>query len=133
MSSTTGQRPDTSDRRAVRAYLDTLTAPRARRADPARLQARLDEVERALADPTVRSVTRLELVQRRNNLRRTLDAPPPDRADAAACEAAFVAAAARYGARKGITWAAWRDVGVPAAVLKRAGVPRGRTAPVPAE
>ena len=37
-------------------------------------------------------------------------------------ERAFVEAAAPYGERKGISYKAWREVGVPAAVLKRAGI-----------
>ena len=37
----------------------------------------------------------------------------------------FVAAAAPYGARKGITYAAWRQLGVDPAVLRRAGIKRG--------
>ncbi len=37
----------------------------------------------------------------------------------------FVEAAAKaYGERKGITYAAWREVGVPDAVLKTAGITR---------
>jgi hypothetical protein len=32
--------------------------------------------------------------------------------------------AASYGARKGITYAAWREVGVPVSVLKAAGISR---------
>ena len=36
----------------------------------------------------------------------------------------FVDAAAEYSERKGITYSAWRELGVPAAVLKRAGVKR---------
>ena len=33
-------------------------------------------------------------------------------------------AAAEYGRRKGITYAAWREAGVPSAVLSRAGIAR---------
>ena len=40
-------------------------------------------------------------------------------------EAAFVKAAAAYAKRKSISYAAWREVGVPADVLKRAGITRG--------
>ncbi len=34
--------------------------------------------------------------------------------------------AASYGARKGITYATWREVGVSAETLKKAGVSRAR-------
>ena len=36
----------------------------------------------------------------------------------------IVAAGAAYSERKGISYAAWREIGVPAAVLKRAGISR---------
>jgi hypothetical protein len=35
-----------------------------------------------------------------------------------------VETARTYGERKGITYAAWRELGVPPAVLKRAGIGR---------
>ena len=42
-----------------------------------------------------------------------------------AFEADFVAVAQAYSRRKGITWAAWREVGVPRRVLEAAGIERG--------
>ena len=44
--------------------------------------------------------------------------------DLSALEADFVKAARDYGTRKGISYAAWREAGVDAAVLKRAGISR---------
>ena len=44
--------------------------------------------------------------------------------DLGAIEGAFVEVAASYSKRQGISYAAWREVGVPAAVLKRAGISR---------
>ena len=41
-------------------------------------------------------------------------------------EAAFVKIAKRFGENRGIGYGAWRDAGVPAIVLKKAGVPRTR-------
>ena len=40
-------------------------------------------------------------------------------------EKGFIAAAKTYGERKGITHAAWRALGVPADVLRKAGIGRG--------
>jgi hypothetical protein len=40
-------------------------------------------------------------------------------------EESFISVAKGYGERKGISYASWRDVGVSAAVLKRAGINRG--------
>ena len=37
----------------------------------------------------------------------------------------FVDAASGYSQRKGISYTAWRELGVPASVLKRAGIGRG--------
>ena len=42
---------------------------------------------------------------------------PPSRAT-------FVKTAAKYAERKGISYAAWRELGVPADVLKKAGISR---------
>ena len=39
-------------------------------------------------------------------------------------EKGFAGAAKAYGERKGITFAAWREFGVPTAVLKQAGITR---------
>jgi hypothetical protein len=44
--------------------------------------------------------------------------------DMAALEQAFAEVAASYSDRQGISYASWREVGVPAAVLKRAGIAR---------
>jgi hypothetical protein len=41
-------------------------------------------------------------------------------------EVAFAEVASSYSDRKGISYAAWRSVGVPADVLKKAGVARTR-------
>ncbi|WP_419932290.1 hypothetical protein [Candidatus Poriferisodalis sp.] len=44
--------------------------------------------------------------------------------DMSSAEAGFVAHAASYGARKGIQCATWREFGVPADVLVKAGITR---------
>ena len=44
--------------------------------------------------------------------------------DLSGLEADFVAVAKEYSQRKGISYAAWREVGVEPAVLKKAGVTR---------
>ena len=111
--------------RAVRAYLEALDADRAApKTDPDTLQRRIDEASAAAeaeADPT----KRLELIQKRidleDQLSRVTDGPDLD-----ALEADFITSALPYGERKGIGYAAWREAGVPAAVLKAAGVKRTR-------
>ena len=54
----------------------------------------------------------------------TLGAPRRFDVDLTALEAGFVAAAKSYSGRKGISYAAWRAVGVSPGVLKRAGISR---------
>ena len=48
----------------------------------------------------------------------------PAAVDQTAVEDAFVQVAKSYGERQGISYNAWREVGVPAPVLKRAGIGR---------
>jgi hypothetical protein len=46
--------------------------------------------------------------------------------DVKSLESAFVKIAKRFGENRGIGYGAWRDAGVPAVVLKKAGVARTR-------
>jgi hypothetical protein len=46
------------------------------------------------------------------------------RADISSAEAEFVKIALAYSNRRHISYATWREIGVEAAVLKKAGVPR---------
>lgn len=110
--------------RAVRAYLDALEShkpKRGRKRTPESMKKRLNAIESEMpeADP----MRRLQLVQERLDIDTAL-ARSEETVDLTELEDAFVAAAAAYGARKGITYAAWREVGVPAAMLKRAGISR---------
>jgi hypothetical protein len=53
--------------------------------------------------------------------------PPGQRAVALEeMEAAFIEVAAPYGARKGLTYEAWRSIGLAPRVLKAAGIGRGQ-------
>jgi hypothetical protein len=47
-----------------------------------------------------------------------------NKADLDALEAGFIEAASGYSERKGISYAAWREMGVEASVLKKAGIGR---------
>lgn len=110
--------------RAVRNYLEALESTRARRGrrrSPESIEARLGEIETLIpdADP----VTRLGLVQERSNLRAELQATGTE-VDLESVEAAFVEHAHAYSVRKGIDYSSWREVGVPASVLKAAGITR---------
>ena len=112
--------------RAVRNYLEALAthAPkRGRRRTVDSVDRRLTAIEAELetADP----VRRLKLVQERRDLeaeRDVLAAP----VDLAGLEDAFVEIAESYSARQGISYQSWREIGVPAQVLARAGISRSR-------
>lgn len=110
--------------RAVRRYLEALEAHKPRRGRKRTvdsLKVRLANVEGAIADAP--PLERLQLVQERMDLEREI-ASAGDKPDLAALEDGFVEAAAAYSKRKGISYTAWRELGVPAATLKRANVGR---------
>ena len=112
--------------RVVRNYLEGLraTAPqRGRRRTVESVDRRLAaiEVELVEADP----MRQLKLVQERRDLqteRESMHQP----VDIDALEAGFVDVAKSYSERQGISYQSWREVGVPAAVLARAGISRSR-------
>ena len=88
-----------------------------------------DSIAKQLADiearlPVATPIEELKLVQDRRDLQTEL-AAMGDSIDLSAVEADFVKVARTYGDRKGISYASWREVGVPAAVLARAGISRG--------
>jgi len=113
-----------TESQAVRLYLEALRANkpvRGRRRTPDSIAKRLAaiEAERAAAD----AVKELRLVQERLNLEAEL-ANMGNVVDTSALEAEFVKVARSYGQRTGVSYAAWRAVGVPAAVLTAAGITR---------
>jgi hypothetical protein len=110
--------------RAVRRYLEALDANKPRRGrkrSPESVKKRLATIESEIdtADP----LRRVHLVQERSDLQAELETSEP-KVDMDALEKGFVEAAAPYSERKGITYATWREVGVPAGVLSRAGISR---------
>ena len=89
------------------------------------MHKRIEAISEALETAT--PIRRVQLVQERIDLERALSTPD-EMVDISELEDdGFVAVAVSYSGRKGITYAAWREVGVPAAVLKRAGISRGGT------
>jgi hypothetical protein len=111
---------------AVRKYLEALQAhkpKRGRKRTPDSIKNRLAKIDNevASADP----LKRLQLTQEQLDLQAELERASTG-VDLSELEDAFVASAAPYSERKGISYAAWRAMDVPAAVLKRAGIPRTR-------
>jgi uncharacterized protein YicC (UPF0701 family) len=110
--------------RAVRRYLEALEAHRPRRGrkrTPESMKKRLDAVEQALA--TADPLKRLHLIQERLDLQAALETSDA-KVDLDSLENEFIAAAAPYSARKGISYSAWRELGVPSPVLSKAGISR---------
>ncbi|MDE0215366.1 MAG: hypothetical protein OXN79_02170 [bacterium] len=67
---------------------------------------------------------RVHLIQELMDLETEL-AKEEETMDISEVEGDFISIAADYSQRKGISYAAWREVGVPASVLKASGVGRG--------
>lgn len=110
--------------RAVKNYLDALESnrpKRGRKRTSESITRRLTAIEEQYeaADP----VKRLSIAQERIDLRSELDTMDAQ-VDLSAVEAEFVSVAKSYSASKGISYAAWREVGVAAEVLKKAGISR---------
>ena len=111
--------------RAVRRYLEALEAQQAEagpQAD-ARIHEEAARRHRSRASPPPTRCSELHLVQERLDLQAELEATESN-VDLDELEKDFVGAAGAYSERKGITYAAWREVGVPAAVLEQAGIAR---------
>jgi glutamine synthetase type III len=111
---------------AIRTYLDALESqaagrkrgrPRTAESIQNRLAALAEQISNA--DP----LKRVQLIQEKMDLENELyqmeQVVEPEM-----FEEDFVAAVKGYSERKGITYHAWRELGVPAATLKRAGLSR---------
>jgi hypothetical protein len=110
--------------RAIRDYLEALEThrpKRGRKRTPESIKKRLERVETELfdADP----IRRVALIQERMDLENELDAADGG-VDLVALERDFVRFAREYSARKGISYNAWREVGVSPATLRAAGITR---------
>jgi hypothetical protein len=113
-----------TESRAVRAYLDALDAhrpKRGRKRTPESVERRLEAIEAELEEAD--AITRVNLVQERLNLQEELESFNGG-TDLSELEDGFAAAAKGYSERRGISYSAWREVGVEPAVLKRAGIAR---------
>ena len=114
--------------RIVRRYLSTLDALRPGRGPKRAAEAvanRLLKIEELLisADP----ISRLHLTQERIDLdAEAIRLGNGNEADLAELEAEFIKVAKPYGERCGVTFSAWRQVGVEADVLEKAGIVRVR-------
>ncbi|MDQ1403537.1 MAG: hypothetical protein QOG03_1853 [Actinomycetota bacterium] len=112
--------------RAVRRYLEALEThrpKRGRKRTPDSIKKRLAAIDTQFAEAD--ALTRLHMTQERIDLSAELEQLQQPAVDISALEEGFVKTARDYGSRKGISYAAWRDVGVDPTVLKKAGIRRG--------
>ena len=112
--------------RAIKRYLAALGARKpGRPPSPETLKKRLqttrDRIEHE-TDP----LRRVELIQRRIEIEDSLDRAR-NAANVTALEQEFIEYARTYSERKNISYEAWREAGVPAAVLRDAGIVRNRS------
>lgn len=110
--------------RIVRRYLDATTfRPSGRHADPDFLRRKLKRLDAAIPaerDPLVR----LGFIQQRITTLAEIAALREEPEDLGELEEMFIKVAKRYGERKGLSYQAWRSVGVTPDVLRRADIPR---------
>lgn len=110
--------------KAVRDYLEALRAnkpARGRKRTPDSIAKRLAAIDGEIGGAD--AVRELRLVQERLDLQAEL-ATMGTHVDMTALEADFVKVAKAYGDRTGVSYAAWRAVGVTPATLKAAGISR---------
>ena len=111
---------------AIRDYLKALeqNAPqRGRKRTTESVGRQIATLEGELAGASI--TKRLGLIQQRIDLEADLeDLSQAASVDLTALEAGFATYAAAYGGRRGISYAAWREIGVSSTTLKSAGIRR---------
>ena len=110
--------------RGVKNYLEALESNRPRRGrqrTPDSIKKRLATIQSQLPDSP--PLQRLQLVQEELDLQQELERLEAT-VDLSGLERDFVRVAKPYSERKGISYAAWRELGVAPEVLKKAGITR---------
>ncbi len=110
--------------KVVRDYLEALRAnkpARGRKRTPDSIAKRLTAIDNEFSSAD--AVKELRLVQERIDLQAEL-ATMGTTVDMGALEAEFIKVAKAYGERTGVSYAAWRAVGINPSVLKAAGIAR---------
>lgn len=110
----------------VRDYLAALNRGRkpGRPVDRTSLTKKIERIQSKI-DQEMNPARQVELVQERLDTEERL-AEMEEAPDLDSLERDFVEVAKDYSERKGITYTAWREIGVPASILRDAGIPRTR-------
>ncbi len=112
--------------RTVKSYLTALEANRPKRGRKRTIDSisrRLESINQAYEE--AEPLKRLALAQERMDLEGELRGLE-NSIDLSALEVEFTQIAREYSSSKGLSYDAWRQVGVPADVLRRAGITRAR-------
>jgi len=111
--------------KAIKSYLQALGARKPGRPVTSDSLAKKIENLNAKIESETDPLKRVEMVQQRLDAEDTLD-NLSDAVNFTQLEADFVQAAKTYSDRKGISYSAWREAGVPADVLRSADIARTR-------
>lgn len=119
-------RPAMSDAWAVKKYLEAISGggPMRRVRSPEILRAKIAECDGQLTNG-IAPIKKLEVAQVKINLQRELvlsEAQNSDDETMTELRDGFIDAAPRYAERRGISYVAFRKVGVPREVLRAAGI-----------
>ncbi len=115
-----------NESRVVSRYLEAINAgkgKRGRKRTPDSVSMQISKIDRELPDAS--AIVKLELTQRRLDLVIELERLSV-RVDLRGVEKDFIKIAKSYADRTGISYSAFRTLGVPADVLKKAGISRSR-------
>lgn len=111
--------------RSIKAYLNALAARKpGRPVTKDSLEKRLARVDAKLGSE-VDPLKRLDLMQTKVDIEHALESSG-DGSNLEELAAGFVAHAKSYSERKGISYTTWRQFGVPADLLRKAGIPETR-------
>lgn len=113
--------------RLIKAYLNALRSRRpGRPVTPDSIRSRIEGIESRLSAETD-PLKLLDLHQEKLDAEESLKTAEASH-DVGEAEKGFIEVAGDYSERKGISYTAWRQIGVPASVLKAAAIPRTRRA-----
>jgi hypothetical protein len=114
-----------AEARAIKAYLGALAARKpGRPVNQETLTRRLERVKQKLK-AAENPLEVVDLIQSRLEIERAIE-EVDDAADISLLEAGFVMHAASYSERRGVSYTAWREFGVPASALRAAGIKQTR-------
>ncbi len=111
--------------RAIKAYLEALEARKpGRPVSKESLNKRMGKINQKLEE-TDNPLEEVDLIQSKLDIEKQL-AELENAVDMETLEAGFVEHAKSYSERKGVSYTAWREYGVPAKVLRSAGIKETR-------